>query len=225
MKSISTDLPFRYRLDLRLVKRRGASREEEKLFPSIKKISRARSGSKISRYFRHIFEHKKIRRLLGSQIAILLAASSFVPVYAMPSSNNQSEEIITLRAEEIKISTETHIQYPVERVRINQGYYFFHRAVDFDGEAGDPVRSVMTGRVEMVQYSAHAYGNAILISHGNGFSSLYAHLTDIYVNEGDSVDMNTIIGTLGSTGKSTGPHLHLEIREYGAPINPFTMLP
>jgi murein DD-endopeptidase MepM/ murein hydrolase activator NlpD len=69
------------------------------------------------------------------------------------------------------------------------------------------------------------YGNYIVIDHGNGFQTLYAHLSRIFVNVGDSVAQGTVIGLVGNTGNSTGPHLHFEIRQTGILRNPFGYLP
>lgn len=221
-KRISTDLPFRYRVDISLVKRRGTSRGEESIIPSIKKIARTKTGNKVSRFFRHIFEHKHVSRFLGSNIALLAMATSFMPVVSSNQTVLAEQTYITVP--EIDIKTEKHIQYPLGRVQVNQGYSFFHPGIDFEGITGEAVLPIMAGEVEMVQYSNFAYGNAVIIRHGENYSSLYAHLSKIYVEKGQKVDLKTIIGEVGSTGRSTGDHLHLEIRENGRQINPFSML-
>ena len=79
--------------------------------------------------------------------------------------------------------------------------------------------------IELISTSKYAYGKAILISHGEGISSLYAHLSKINVSKGQKVDTNTIIGEMGSSGRSSGDHLHLEVRKNGIPVNPYTILP
>jgi len=224
MKKITTDLPFRYRLDLKIVKRRGAQHEAENLLPDLKAIKNSRSGNKISRFFRHIFEHKNIRRVLGSNIAMAIIATSIIPSVEATNSFGVSEEAV-VRAGEVIIKTEGYIQYPTENTQINQGYSFFHSGIDLEGITGEPVKPVMAGEVEMVQYSNFGYGNAILIRHGDNFKSLYAHLSKIDVKKGDKVDLATIIGKVGSTGRSSGDHLHLEIYEAGRQISPFSMLP
>ena len=69
------------------------------------------------------------------------------------------------------------------------------------------------------------YGNAILINHGSGFLSLYAHLSKILVKKDDIVTNQTVIGKIGATGRAFGDHLHLEIYENGKTINPLSVLP
>lgn len=222
-KRISTDLPFRYRVDINLVKRRDTSRGEESIIPSIKKIARIKNGNKISRFFRHIFEHKHASRFLGSNIALLAMATSFMPTVSSNQTVLAEQTIITTT--DINIKTEKHIQYPLGKIQLNQGYSFFHPGLDFEGLTGEAVLPIMAGEVEMVQYSNFAYGNAVIIRHGDNYSSLYAHLSKIYVEKGQKVDLKTIIGEVGSTGRSSGDHLHLEIRENGRQINPLSMLP
>lgn len=223
MKIISTELPFRYRLDIKLIRERSGNREAKNILPSFSQVASARSGNKVSRYFRHIFEHKHVRRILGSNIALAVIASSFLPVSA--SNITDTTELTIIASEQVSLKTEGHIQYPLEKIRVNQSYAFFHPGIDFEGITGEPVKPVMAGVVEMVQYSGFAYGNAVLVSHGDSFASLYAHLSKIYVKKGDKVELNSVIGAVGSTGRSSGDHLHLEIRENGRPINPLTMLP
>jgi murein DD-endopeptidase MepM/ murein hydrolase activator NlpD len=221
MIRLSINLPNKRRLDLALVKRRGRSLEAP-LVPDLGKILRARKGSKISRYFRYIFEHKKIKKILGTNIALILIISSFTPTRA--NSNLEPEQTIIVQ-EKTPLTTKSGVRYPVEKVIISQGYRFYHPALDFDGTTGDPIYPVMAGVVESISYSRFAYGNAIIINHGNKITSLYAHLSKIEVKKGQKVTTNTKIGEMGATGRASGDHLHLEIRDHHYPLNPYTILP
>ncbi len=69
------------------------------------------------------------------------------------------------------------------------------------------------------------YGNAVIISHGSGITTLYAHQSEIAVSNGDRVERGDVIGSVGSTGNSTGPHLHFEVRVNGDAVNPRRYLP
>ncbi len=202
------------------MKRRGAL-ENDSLIPDMGKVLRARKGSKVSRFFKHIFEHKKIKRILGANMALVIIATSFVPVNV--SGNDYEENIIT--EENTPLSTEQGARFPVENVRITQGYRFFHPGVDFDGVTGDKIHPAMAGKVEAVEYSRFAYGNAVLVSHGGGMTTLYAHLSKIYVKKGDELAKNDIVGEMGATGRSWGDHLHFEVRDHGFPISPYNILP
>lgn len=224
MKKISLNLTPRHRLDLSLVRER--SEVSEPLVPTIDELRGFRRGNLISRFFRHIFEHKKIKRVLGSNLALMLIVTSFLPASVeagLASTNAQTEAVISVK--EPPLATEKAVQLPIKNLKINQGYHFFHPGIDFDGEIGDPVQPVMAGQVVEVNFSKFAYGNSVIISHGGNLTSLYAHLSKIEVKVGEAVTKESLIGKVGSTGWSTGAHLHLEVFENGRNINPLSILP
>jgi murein DD-endopeptidase MepM/ murein hydrolase activator NlpD len=95
-----------------------------------------------------------------------------------------------------------------------------HNGLDFVTPAGKNVYATGDGIVTFVQYSRKGYGNEIVIDHKFGFGSRYAHLNSIQVKEGDKVERGQIIGTVGETGRSTGPHLHYEVLYEQRPVNP-----
>jgi murein DD-endopeptidase MepM/ murein hydrolase activator NlpD len=186
------------------------------------KVLRARAGSKFSRFFRHVFENKRIKKILGTNIALIIVLSSFVPVRA--TSDIEPEQTV-ISEEATPLVTQSGIQYPVEKIKITQGYKFYHPGIDLDGITGDLIQPVMAGVVENISYSRFAYGNAVIVNHGNKITSLYAHLSKIEVEEGEEVTIKTKLGEMGATGQSWGDHLHLEIRDHNYPINPFSVLP
>ncbi|MEW6644147.1 MAG: M23 family metallopeptidase [Pseudomonadota bacterium] len=94
-----------------------------------------------------------------------------------------------------------------------------HTGLDFRASMGDPVRATANGRVESAGWSG-GYGRMIEIDHGNGLSTRYGHLSDIKVKVGDTIKIGQIIGAVGSTGRSTGPHLHYETRIDGDAVDP-----
>lgn len=94
-----------------------------------------------------------------------------------------------------------------------------HTGLDLAVSLGTSIYSIASGTVTSASYQG-SYGNLIIIDHGNGVQSYYAHCNSINVSVGDSVTADTVIGTVGSTGNSTGPHLHLEIRINGVAYNP-----
>ncbi len=221
MIRLSINLPKGRRLDLRFVKGRKTSNDTP-LIPNLGEILRARKGNKVSRYFRHIFEHKNVKKILGTNLAIMILASSFMPVTA----NFDSEPDLSIIAQETTpLTTERGIRYPVEEVLITQTYRLYHPGIDLDGITGDAIYPIMTGVVEDVSYSRFAYGDAVIINHGNGITSLYAHLSKIEVKEGQEVTMDTKLGEMGATGRAFGDHLHLEFRDHGRAINPLSVLP
>jgi murein DD-endopeptidase MepM/ murein hydrolase activator NlpD len=98
-----------------------------------------------------------------------------------------------------------------------------HTGVDFRGDYGAPVRATAGGRVTVAALTG-GYGKMVEIDHGNGMSTRYAHLSEIDVQEGQVVGIGAIVGALGSTGRSTGPHLHYETRIDGEPVDPLRFL-
>jgi len=98
-----------------------------------------------------------------------------------------------------------------------------HWGIDIPGAHGANVVAADTGTVITSAYNS-SYGNYVVISHGNGMTTLYAHLSSRKVSEGASVTKGQVIGLIGSTGISTGPHLHFEVSRNGSRINPMTVL-
>ena len=104
------------------------------------------------------------------------------------------------------------------------GYTRMHNGVDFNCWTGDPIRSATDGIVIMAQYYG-GYGYTIIVQHANSVSTLYAHLSAFNSQVNDYVVAGQQIGQCGTTGLSTGPHLHFEVRQSGAPVNPLPYLP
>lgn len=100
----------------------------------------------------------------------------------------------------------------------------FHPGLDFPAAAGALVRAVRSGRVVFAGWSAGGYGNLVKVAHGRGVVSWYAHLSRVDVSVGGRVRAGTRVGLVGSTGHSTGPHLHLEVRVRGAAADPLPAL-
>jgi murein DD-endopeptidase MepM/ murein hydrolase activator NlpD len=99
----------------------------------------------------------------------------------------------------------------------------FHSGVDIKARWGDPVGASQAGIVTFAGWY-HGYGNLIIVSHGGGVTTHYAHLSSFEVEVGSRVERGTIIGRAGSTGRATSPHLHYEVRLDGNALNPFQAL-
>lgn len=99
-----------------------------------------------------------------------------------------------------------------------------HEGVDIANDTGTSVQAARDGKVTFAGWCS-GYGYAIVIDHGQGISSLYGHLSDYSVQVGQFVRQGQSVGTMGSTGNSTGPHLHFEVRQQGKPVNPLYVLP
>jgi len=98
--------------------------------------------------------------------------------------------------------------------------FTFHGGMDFTAETGTEVYATGDGRVVKRQSDAWGYGNHIIINHGHGYTTVYAHLSRFAVSNGAKVKRGQLIGYVGSTGRSTGPHLHYEVRRNNNPLNP-----
>ncbi len=111
--------------------------------------------------------------------------------------------------------------WPTTTRRISQYYHWAHTALDIDGEFGDMIWSAGDGVVTRVQYLNYGYGYHVIVDHGGGTHTLYAHFQRIYVQQVQKVAQGDILGEMGSTGRSTGSHLHFEVRVGGKRLNPF----
>jgi murein DD-endopeptidase MepM/ murein hydrolase activator NlpD len=109
--------------------------------------------------------------------------------------------------------------------RISQGYWSAHLAIDIAAPLGTPIYAVDNGYVKTSQWSDVGYGRMVIVDHGDGTQTLYAHMSTYYVSPGEAVTRGQQIGICGSTGNSTGPHLHFEVIRNGVRGNPFAYLP
>ena len=95
-----------------------------------------------------------------------------------------------------------------------------HYGIDFTAPKGTPIYATGNGRIHKVTKSRSGYGNRVMIDHGYGYKTLYAHMKDINVKKGQKVKKGDVIGTVGNTGSSTAPHLHYEVMHKKKKINP-----
>jgi len=108
---------------------------------------------------------------------------------------------------------------------ITQNFWERHKAIDVGWQSGTPIYAADSGYVIQAANIIDGYGRFVIIDHGNGFQSLYAHFSVYYVVEGQYVAKGEKIGLMGDTGRSTGPHLHFELRQDGVWVNPLNYLP
>ena len=100
-----------------------------------------------------------------------------------------------------------------------------HKGIDIAADVGEPVHAIADGEVIYAGDGLRGYGNVIILRHDRNMSSLYAHNSELKVKQGDHVSQGTLVSLLGSTGHSTGPHVHFEIREGDVAVNPRALLP
>jgi len=111
------------------------------------------------------------------------------------------------------------------RGTVTQGYSAGHRAIDLGAPYGAKVYAARAGRVVLREWSPVGYGFLVIVDHGDGSRAYYSHLKGAWANVGDWVARGDLVGEVGSTGNSTGPHVHFEIRIGGAAQNPLGLLP
>lgn len=109
--------------------------------------------------------------------------------------------------------------------RISQGFRWYHRAIDIANKTGTPILAADAGKVIVAGWPDNVgYGNRVVIDHNNGTMTLYGHLSKVAVSAGQTVNRGDVIGSMGSTGRSTGSHLHFEIRVGGKTTDPMGYL-
>ena len=95
-----------------------------------------------------------------------------------------------------------------------------HYGVDFTAPIGTEVHATGNGKIRLVRTSRSGYGKHIIIDHGYGYQTIYAHLVRFNVKKGQKIKRGDVIGYVGNTGRSTGPHLHYEVKKRGRHVNP-----
>ena len=100
-----------------------------------------------------------------------------------------------------------------------------HTGIDLAVPTGTPIRAALPGTVTVSSYDRGGYGYYVMIDHGNGLTTLYGHCSQLMVSVGRAVEAGTVVAMSGSTGRSTGPHLHFEVRVNGDRVNPRSYLP
>jgi len=112
--------------------------------------------------------------------------------------------------------------WPTATKHISQYFRWGHTGIDIDNRSRPPIYAAQSGTVEFAGRLG-GYGNLLIVNHGGGLQTYYAHLEKFYVGQGEAVTKGDAIAKMGSTGRSTGPHLHFEVRKGGRPINPLGM--
>lgn len=180
----------------------------------------------ISYKLRKLIEKIDIRKVIGVQ----LASTMFIAGIVVPQAQFFTSAVVTNSENETTLlaqNTQTEITFiwPVASYLISQGYRFYHPGIDLTATYDDPVLAIADGNVETVVSSNWGYGKHVIIKHDNGYYSLYAHLSNIVVNRGDKVTQGAVIGNVGTSGWSTGSHLHLEIHGPEGTMDPIEVLP
>lgn len=173
---------------------------------------------------RPIADHKHLKRWIGLNLATLaLVAAVWAPMPGL-ASDTGGVPMLVIPEGETKLTTQEAIRWPIPSREISQGFWLLHGGIDIRTPEGTQVHPVMAGRVVETEDGKFGYGQKIVVGHEKGYKSLYAHMSATYVKVGDRVTTESILGRSGNTGRSTGPHLHLEIHVDNKPINPLSVL-
>jgi murein DD-endopeptidase MepM/ murein hydrolase activator NlpD len=116
------------------------------------------------------------------------------------------------------------LQWPTNSSRITQYYGWRHTGLDIGNKTGQPIYASESGKITKAGWNRGGYGYYIMINHGGGLETLYAHLSRIDVKIGQNVSRGQVIGGIGSTGRSTGPHIHFEVRVNNRRSNPLSYI-
>jgi murein DD-endopeptidase MepM/ murein hydrolase activator NlpD len=159
---------------------------------------------------------------------IILPGAKKITAIAAPSSSNKYTGISVIK-DLIKTppaqSTSDKMVWPTVGYRITQYFSWSHNGLDIGNKTGTPIYAADAGVVETAAGGWNGgYGNTILINHGNGVKTRYGHLSKLFVKAGDEVARGENIGAMGSTGRSTGPHLHFEVVINGKRYNPLNYI-
>lgn len=156
--------------------------------------------------------------------------AAVTPSVPVPEARPAEAPVLAVARPAGPVTNKMRFTAPLKGYRINSPYGLrrlsveaksrLHKGVDIAAPKGTPVYATAPGRVLRAGYQAGGYGNFIEVKHPNGMTSLYAHLSRISVETDERVTLDQVIGHVGSTGFSTGPHLHFEVRRQGAQLNP-----
>ncbi len=172
----------------------------------------------LSRVFRPFFESKNIKSILGGIFSMTSLASG---AFLLQGDSSLVEASFNPVTQEMIIETKHSISSLVPNMSgISQEFHIAHPGIDITAPLGSKILPLKKGKVRLVANTQVGYGRWVEIDHGDGVRSLYAHMGKIQVEEGDEVNTDTALGEVGLTGRTTGPHVHLEVFKGESRINP-----
>lgn len=159
-------------------------------------------------------------------LALTMFLSGYYPVMAFPPIR-QSRALAQNLEQKQEIAAQS---FPLPLSLPHQGYLStkfsrWHPGIDIAASLGTPIHPITSGTVEAVSFSFWGLGNNVTVTHPNGFKSTYGHMGKIFVKPGEQVTSDNILGEVGVSGFTSGPHTHLEIQKDGKFINPLDLLP
>lgn len=175
---------------------------------------------------RVVQEGKNGSASVAAQVVLVNGVEQSRTIKSRTVMNESTDEIVEIGTKQVGVGTGTFIRPFGGHISSNYGYRGggeFHTGVDFAGPIGSSVAAADGGKVVFSGWNGN-YGYCVIISHGNGLQTLYAHNSRLVVSVGDLVEKGQVIAKVGSTGRSTGPHCHFEVRVGGRHVNPWNYL-
>lgn len=173
-----------------------------------------------------VFRLTKIAFRLSILSLVVLSLLGYYPTFAIPPIKQKVAlaQEVQQTGEVIAVSFPNPITLPHPGY-LSTRYSSYHPGVDIATGLGMPIHAINPGTVEGVIYGFWGYGNHVIVSHQDGYKSMYAHMGRVYVSPGQQINSETTLGEVGMTGWTSGPHTHLEITKEGKYLDPLTLLP
>ncbi len=186
-------------------------------------LPKTRTSHPISKLFRPVFEKKSIKSVLGGVISVTSLASG---LFFLPGDQTVIAANIQPFDENVSIETQKSFANVLpDNTGVSQEFHLGHPGMDITAPLGTKIYPLKEGKVVSVSFTKWDYGRSVVIDHGNGMETRYAHMGKIFVEEGDKITTDQVVGEVGITGRTTGPHLHFEVIKNGRAVNPRPYLP
>ncbi|NCP47417.1 hypothetical protein COT86_03760 [Candidatus Collierbacteria bacterium CG10_big_fil_rev_8_21_14_0_10_43_36] len=182
-----------------------------------------RTSHPISKLFRPMFEKRNLKAALGGVISMTTLASG---MFVLPGDQTiLASTNIQPFDENIVIETKRGLVTVIpENTGVSQEFHYGHPGLDITASLGSKIHPLKDGVVVLMSFTRWDYGRSVVIDHGNGLQTRYAHMGKIFVEEGEKVTTDMTVGEVGLTGRTTGPHLHIEVLKNGRMVNPRSYL-
>lgn len=177
------------------------------------------TSNPLSKFFRPMFEKRNLKAALGGVISVTSLASG---LFILPGDQSVLASVnIQPFDQNVVIETKKSLVnvLPIN-TGVSQEFHLGHAGMDITASLGSKIHPLKDGVIVAVSYTRWDYGRSVIVDHGNGLKTLYAHMGKIFVEEGEKVTTDMVLGEVGLTGRTTGPHLHIEIIKNGRTVNP-----
>lgn len=182
-------------------------------------------SNRLSRFIRGEIEHRSIQELIGVPLMGLTFFGAVIVPQSLAGFTTAEVYLDTQTTTVNAVVVPSRFRWPLAAFGISQLFRGGHQGLDLTNPAGTPIYPITEGKVILVAALYDGYGKHVIVEHKDAMSSIYAHLSRVEVEIGQTVTKDTELGTVGATGWATGNHLHLEILQNGITLNPMEVLP